>query len=315
MEQGGMLMNKITFSNLIAICLMLVGCTTKQQTPTDQSQIEVDTRYEFISKINDLKLQPRMPSYSQDTYYYRSQAFNGGSSYSCEIFCQYDNNVSIFDIYKPSRSSFKAEFSNRSATYPVYASRSGASDGENLVFQREYNDGLSSGGVPHETQRLYVRANYSLRYDLDFDYASFQIIDEYISLCKSKESIQNGVIEDETTRYYIDIYPEDCMISCYATRKEGSSKTRTNLFFWAKNGYESDELFVAVIACDIYQSYLQTITFTTGNFRHLVSIDDFEINPDATLYPYQELIDKCFSQEINAYVSREELIHPLNHQF
>ncbi len=314
MGQGGVFMNNKIYINLFATCLMLVGCTTKQQTPTDQSQIEVDTRYEFISKINDLKLLPRMPSYPQDTYFYRSQAFNGGSSYSCEIFCQYDNNVSIFDIYKPSRSSFKAEFSNRSATYPVYASRSGASDGENLVFQREYNDGLSTEGVPHETQRLYVRANYSLRYDLDFDYASFEIIDEYISLCKSKESIQNGVIEDETTRYYIDIYPEDSIISCFAAKKEGYNKIRTNLLFWAKNGYESNELFVAGITCDIYP-YLQTITFTTGDFRHLVSIDDFEINPNATLYPYQELIDKRFSQEINAYVSLEELIHPLNHQF
>ncbi len=306
MGQGGMFMNKKVFINLFATCLILFGCTTKN-TP-----VETDACLDFVCKINDLKLPPNRAFTSPETYYYGSRAFGRDSYnyYSCDIICQYSEQISIFDITKPAKSSFAAEYSNGREEYPLYSSKSGSSDGEKLVFQRGYNDGLLIDGVPHDTTYFYAQSNTSLRYDLDFDFASFEMINEYITLCKSKESIQNGVFENETARYYIDIYPDNHLISCFATSKDTNlNNIRTNLYFSGEDDLESGDLFVAAISCDLeLKSYFQTITFRSTWFECLTPIEEFEINPNASLYP-QEKSDVFFGQEINAYVSREELIN------
>lgn len=306
-------MNKKICINLIIASLLLVGCSTKQIPVETHTR---DARLDFICKINDLKLIPNRPFTSPYTFRYLSYAPGRDSDnyYSCCIICNYKEQVSIFDINKPTKSSFNAEYSN-GPIVPLYSSKSGASDGEKLIFQRGYNNGtLLPGGVPQETGYEYTYANTSLRYDLDFDYTSFEMINEYVSLCKSEEKIQNETFEDETTKYLFDIYPENQMISCFAISKETHFDTiRTNLYFTGK-----DDLFIGAITCDLTHSNhfsFQTITFETCRDDNLTSVDDFVINPNATPYDSRAESDTFFNQDINAYVSMKELLTQLHPPF
>lgn len=296
MGLGGLSMNKnkSIYFTIIVTCLMTVGCSSKEQT-----RVETDNRYVFVCKItNNLIANPQ----SNDYQYFSTATFGESEShYSCEVLCNYNGQTSVYDVGKPFSSSFTSVFYKDDTSKNVSYSRSGSSNGEELIYKRKVHD------QQIENSCLYYRMPERFRFDFDFDYDSFTKIYEYISSCKDNGKLVDETLTDETKEYSIGIYPESHLLSCFAIKKDNPFETyRTNFYYDSPNS--DDELYITVITSEIIKNgYLQYVSFVRSEDTPL-PLEQFPIEPeDANVITDDEALH-LFEGDINAYVSIDEMI-------